>query len=88
MNCTASSPENRRASSIASSIATGGMLAEVEQGRLVAIPLHAPELVRPAGIVHRKRKRLNRAAQSGVIAGGAESVGGGRENMMLLCRST
>ncbi len=40
------------------------MLAEVEQGRLVAIPLHAPELVRPVGIVHRKRKRFNRAAQS------------------------
>jgi DNA-binding transcriptional LysR family regulator len=40
------------------------MLAEVEQGRLIAIPLHAPELVRPVGIVHRKRKRFNRAAQS------------------------
>jgi DNA-binding transcriptional LysR family regulator len=40
------------------------MLAEVEQGRLVAIPLHAPELVRPVGIVHRKRKKFNRAAQS------------------------
>jgi DNA-binding transcriptional LysR family regulator len=40
------------------------MLAEVEQRRLVAIPLHAPELVRPVGIVHRKRKKFNRAAQS------------------------
>jgi DNA-binding transcriptional LysR family regulator len=40
------------------------MLAEIEQGRLVAIPLHAPELVRPVGIVHRKRKKFNRAAQS------------------------
>jgi len=40
------------------------MLAEVEQGRLVAIPLHAPDLVRPVGIVHRKRKKFNRAAQS------------------------
>jgi DNA-binding transcriptional LysR family regulator len=40
------------------------MSAEIEQGRLVAIPLHAPELVRPVGIVHRKRKRFNRAAQS------------------------
>jgi hypothetical protein len=29
-----------------------------------AIPLHAPELVRPVGIVHRKRKKFNRAAQS------------------------
>ena len=40
------------------------MQAEIEQGRLVAIPLHAPELVRPVGIVHRKRKKFNRAAQS------------------------
>src|SRR6266849_4207906 len=40
------------------------MLAEVEQGRLAAVPLHAPDLVRPLGIVHRKRKKFNRAAQS------------------------
>jgi DNA-binding transcriptional LysR family regulator len=40
------------------------MSAEIGQGRLVAIPLHAPELVRPVGIVHRKRKKFNRAAQS------------------------
>src|SRR5262249_19846927 len=40
------------------------MLAEIEQGRLVAIPLHAPGLVRPVGIVHRKRKKFNRATQS------------------------
>jgi DNA-binding transcriptional LysR family regulator len=40
------------------------MLAEIEQGRLVAVPLHAPDLVRPLGIVHRKRKKFNRAAQS------------------------
>jgi DNA-binding transcriptional LysR family regulator len=40
------------------------MQAEIEQGRLVSIPLHAPELVRPVGIVHRRRKKFNRAAQS------------------------
>jgi len=40
------------------------MQAEVEQGRLVAIPLHAPGLVRPVGIVHRKRKKLSRAVES------------------------
>jgi LysR family transcriptional regulator, transcriptional activator of the cysJI operon len=39
------------------------MEAEIAQGRLVAIPLHAPELVRPVGIVHQKKKMLNRAAQ-------------------------
>ena len=38
--------------------------AEVEQGRLVAVPIRAPDLVRPVGVVHRRRKRLNRAAQS------------------------
>ena len=40
------------------------MQAEIGQGRLVSIPLHAPELVRPVGIVHRKRKRFSNAVQS------------------------
>jgi DNA-binding transcriptional LysR family regulator len=39
------------------------MQAEIAQGRLVAVPIRAPELVRPVGIVHRRRKQLNRAAQ-------------------------
>ena len=37
------------------------MLAEVEQGRLVSVPLHAPELVRPTGIIHRRKKKFTRA---------------------------
>src|SRR3954451_4802733 len=37
------------------------MQAEIEQGRLVAVRLQAPELMRPVGIVHRKRKTFNRA---------------------------
>jgi DNA-binding transcriptional LysR family regulator len=40
------------------------MHAEAEQGRLVSVPLAAPGLVRPVGIVHRRRKKLNRTAQS------------------------
>ena len=40
------------------------MQAEIAQGRLVAVKLHAPELVRPVGIVHRKRKKFNRATQA------------------------
>jgi len=40
------------------------MHAEIEQGRLVAVRLHAPELVRPVGIVHRKRKKFNGAARA------------------------
>ena len=40
------------------------MQQEIEQGRLVGIPIDAPELFRPLGIIHRKSKRLNRAAQS------------------------
>jgi DNA-binding transcriptional LysR family regulator len=38
--------------------------AEIEQGRLAAIPIAAPGLFRPLGIVHRKKKRFHRAAQS------------------------
>src|ERR1035437_3844616 len=37
--------------------------AEIAQGRVVAVRLHAPELVRPVGIVHRKRKKFNRATE-------------------------
>ena len=37
------------------------MQAEIAQGRLAAIPLRAPELVRPVGVVHRRRKKFNRA---------------------------
>jgi DNA-binding transcriptional LysR family regulator len=40
------------------------MQTEIEQGRLVSIALHAPGLVRPVGIVHRKRKKLHRAARA------------------------
>lgn len=40
------------------------MQAEIAQGRLVAIPLEAPELARPVGILHRRRKTLNRASQA------------------------
>ena len=40
------------------------MQAEIRAGRLVSIPLDAPDLVRPVGIVHRKRKKFNRAAQA------------------------
>jgi DNA-binding transcriptional LysR family regulator len=38
------------------------MLGEVEQGRLISVPLIAPELIRPTGIIHRKKKKLTRAA--------------------------
>jgi len=35
----------------------------VEQGRLVSVPLHAPELVRPTGIIHRRKKKFTRAGR-------------------------
>jgi LysR family transcriptional regulator, transcriptional activator of the cysJI operon len=38
--------------------------AEIAQGRLVAITLEAPGLVRPVGIIHRRRKKFNRATES------------------------
>lgn len=40
------------------------MQANVERGRLVAIPLAPPGLFRPLGVIHRRRKKFNRAAQS------------------------
>jgi DNA-binding transcriptional LysR family regulator len=40
------------------------MQTEIDQGRLISVPLHAPELLRPLGIVHRKRKKFNLAAQA------------------------
>jgi DNA-binding transcriptional LysR family regulator len=40
------------------------MQAEIAQGRLVAVKLHAPELLRPVGVVHRRRKKFNAATQS------------------------
>lgn len=36
--------------------------AEVKRGSLVSLPLREPELARPMGIVHLKRKRFSRAA--------------------------
>jgi DNA-binding transcriptional LysR family regulator len=39
------------------------MQAEIDQGRLVAVKLNAPGLVRPVGIVHRRRKKFNRATE-------------------------
>jgi DNA-binding transcriptional LysR family regulator len=39
------------------------MQSEVDQNRLVSIPLHAPELVRPTAIIHRKKKKLTRACR-------------------------
>lgn len=54
------------------------MQAEIAQGRLVAVPLRAPELVRPVGIVHRRRKQLNRAAQGflALVTGGTPGENG------------
>ena len=31
---------------------------------MLAVKLDAPELVRPVGVVHRRKKRLNRASQA------------------------
>jgi DNA-binding transcriptional LysR family regulator len=39
------------------------MLAEIEQNRLISVPIRAPELVRPTGIIHRKKKKFTRAAR-------------------------
>ena len=39
------------------------MQAEVRQKRLVSVPLHAPELMRPVALIHRRKKKLNRAGR-------------------------
>jgi DNA-binding transcriptional LysR family regulator len=39
------------------------LLDEMRQGRLIAIPIEAPELYRPLGIIHRRRKQFQRVAQ-------------------------
>jgi DNA-binding transcriptional LysR family regulator len=40
------------------------MAAEVAQGRLVPVSIAAPDLYRPLGIVHRRKKQFHRAAQA------------------------
>jgi DNA-binding transcriptional LysR family regulator len=40
------------------------MQAEIAQGRLRAVKLHAPDLHRPVGVLHRRRKKFNAATQS------------------------
>lgn len=40
------------------------MQAEIAAGRLTAVPLDAPGLARPVGVVHRKKRKLNRAARA------------------------
>jgi DNA-binding transcriptional LysR family regulator len=37
---------------------------EIAQGRLVGIPIDAPELFRPLGVIHRRKKHFNQATQS------------------------
>jgi DNA-binding transcriptional LysR family regulator len=50
------------------------MQAEIEQGRMVAVKLNAPDFVRPVGIVHRKRKKFNSATRAllGMLQGSTE----------------
>jgi DNA-binding transcriptional LysR family regulator len=51
------------------------MQAEIEQGRLVAVKLNAPDLASPLGIVHRRRKKFNRATEAllGMLLAARES---------------
>jgi DNA-binding transcriptional LysR family regulator len=51
------------------------MQAEIEQGRLVAVRLNAPGMARPVGIVHRRRKKFNRATEAllGMLLASRES---------------
>lgn len=60
-------PEVKEALALGSSVSIlpARMLTEeIKQGRLVAIPLEEPGLVRPLGIIHHKKKKFNRAVQA------------------------
>jgi DNA-binding transcriptional LysR family regulator len=48
----------------ASILPARSMQADMEQGRLVAVGLEPPGLFRPVGVVHRRKKKFNRAAQA------------------------
>jgi len=37
---------------------------DIVQGRLTGIPLEAPSIYRPLGIIHRRHKQFNRAIQA------------------------
>jgi LysR family transcriptional regulator, transcriptional activator of the cysJI operon len=41
---------------------TNTLLGEIARGRLLAIPFASASMVRPVGLIHRRRKKLNRAA--------------------------
>ena len=43
------------------------MLEEMAQGRLVASPIEAPELYRPLGIIHRRKKRFHASRRNSSI---------------------
>lgn len=53
------------------------MQAEVEQRRLVSIPLHAPDLLRPTGVIHRRKKSLTRTEKAflELVVGPAAAAG-------------
>jgi DNA-binding transcriptional LysR family regulator len=40
------------------------IVSDAELGRLISVPLDAPGFVRPVAIIHRRRKKLNRATQA------------------------
>ena len=56
------------------------MEAEIAQGRLVPIPIAAPELYRPLGIIHRRKKRFHRAVQAFLDLLQEQPVGADRNN--------
>ena len=53
------------------------MRAEVEQGRLVPYLCDAPQLLRPTGIIHRRKKKLTRAGRISESGDCARGCGGG-----------
>jgi DNA-binding transcriptional LysR family regulator len=65
------------------------MLAEVAQGRLVAVPFRTPGLLRPVGVLHRRRRKFNSATQAflELLLGPGKPPGPGQEPARLVSPS-
>ena len=61
MTCTVKVKEAVALGSGISILPARSLRMEIEQGRLLAIPLESPGMVRPVGIIHRRRQKFTRA---------------------------
>jgi DNA-binding transcriptional LysR family regulator len=62
------------------------MLAEIAQGRLVAVPFRTPGLLRPVGVLHGRRRKFNSATQAflELLLAPCKPPGSGQESARLV----